>query len=372
MFNPNASAHDYARLETESARAPHATPIAIVIVTDDHATAQALVSACELMPSFDCRVRVAALRDDPAGLRALPDEVLIVDVANALERRLDPARYPASPCVSLVHATTSAEVDHAARSHAAILFENLSPAALELAVRAALQNCRALTIARRTLEAAERSAIAARDNHRRMVEEVGPIAHALEGLLDIMGAENAANGELTPTQFGLLHNWTRDLLRLVARHQDASAAPVGTQADFGAIVENCVALFRSKSDGLGHIVVVSSPQEPLVVAVDPRRLHAAIRQLTESALDRELRDRRIDIVLWRSMDECRLAIVSGPPVRRGAEADEEPAPTPVRPAGPADERFAGALAQLRQLGAVVETNCANGSGSSLLVSLPIA
>ncbi|MCB1535452.1 MAG: hypothetical protein KDJ44_12190 [Rhodoblastus sp.] len=372
MFNPNASANNDARLETESAGASHATPLAIVIVTDDRTTAQALVSACELMPSYDCRVRVAALRDDPARLRAMPDEVLIVDAANAPERRLDPARYPASPCVSVVHATTSAEVDQAARSHAVILFDKLSPAALELAVRAAQRNCRALTIARRTLEAVERSAISARDNHRRMVEEVSPIAHALEGLLDIMGAENAANGELTPTQFGLLRNWTRDLVRSVARHQDASAAPVGAQADFSAIVENCVAHFRRKSEGLGHTLVLSNPQEPVVVAVDPRRLHAAIRQLTESVLDRELRDRRIDVVLWRSMDECRLAIVSGPPARRGGEANEETAPSPVRPAGPADERFAGALAQLRQLGAVVETSCASAYGSSLLVSLPIA
>lgn len=370
MFNPNASARDHVRLETEGASSAHATPLAIVIVTDDQATAQALVTACEFMPSFACRVRVAALRDDPAHLRALPDEVLIVDAANALERRLDPARYPGSPCIAVVHDGSSGEMERAMRSHATLLFEALSPAALELAVRAAQQNCRALTIARRTLEATDRSATSARDSQRRMIEEIGPIAHALEGLLDIMGAENAASGEFTPTQFGLLRNWARDLVSAVARHQNASAAPIGAHADLGAIVESCVALYRAKSEGLGHTVVLSNPPEPVVVAADPRRLQAAIRQLTESVLDRELRDRRIDIVLWRSMDECRLAFVSGPPVRRGGDAQQEPAPPPIRSAGPADARFAGALAQLRDLGAVVETSCASASGSSLLVSLP--
>ncbi|MCB1540789.1 MAG: hypothetical protein KDJ25_08050 [Rhodoblastus sp.] len=372
MFNPKAVANGDVRSEIEHVHSGDARPLAIAIVTDDHTTAQALATACEFMPAFDCRVRIAALRDDPAHLRPQPDEVLILDTANARDRRLDPSRYAASPCVSVIHATEQGDDADEPQSHATILYADLSPTALEVAVRAAQRNCRALMTARRAQEAAERSALAASDGRRRILEEIGPIAHALEGLLDIISAEENATGGAAAMQFGLLRNWTRDLMNTVARHQDAAAIPVGAEAELGAIVEDAVALFRCKSDGLGHTVVLSSPSEPVVVRADPRRLQTAVRQLIESVLDRETRDRRIDIVLWRSMEECRLAFVSGPPVRRGGETDEECAAPSVRPAGLADSRFVSALAQLRELGAVVESTCATATGSNLLISLPIA
>ena len=372
MFNPKSAANGDVRSEIDHVQSGDARPLAVAIVTDDHTTAQALATACEFMPAFDCRVRVAALRDDPAHLRPQPDEVLILDAANARDRRLDASRYPASPCVAVIHATEEGGETDAPLSHATILYANLSAAALEVAVRAAQSNCRALMMARRAQDAAERSALAASDGRRRILEEIGPIAHALEGLLDIISAEENATGGAATAQFGLLRNWTRDLMDTVARHQDAVAMPAGVEAELGAIVEDAVALFRRKSEGLGHTVVLSSPSEPVVVRADPRRLQAAVRQLIESVLDRETRDRRIDIVLWRSMEECRLAFVSGPPVRRGGETEEESTTPPVRPAGLADASFVGALAQLRELGAVVETTCTTAVGSNLLISLPIA
>ena len=374
MFNPNARASDPARENSlDASTTSTGTPLSVAIVSDDHATVQALVSACEFMLAFESRLRVAALHDDPAHMRAQPNEVLILDAANAHDRRVDPAHYPASPCVVLIHDGASPdEAACAAQAHASLLCSQLSPAALELAIRTAQQNWRALTVARRTIEFVERSALTARDGQRRILEEIGPIAHALEGLLDIMSAEEAtASGGPTPTQLNLLRNWTRDLVRTVGRHQDAAAIPAGARADMTSIVEDAVALFRSKCDALGHTVVLSSPSEPVTVAAEPRRLRAAVIQLMESVFDRESRDRRIDIVHWRSMDESRLAFVSGPPVRRGLDATETIAP-PVRTAGVADERFIGALAQLRELGAVVETSCANAFGTSLLVSLPVA
>lgn len=371
MFNPQTRASDSARPDFSASPSRDAIPLAIAIVTDDHATAQALVTACEFMPSFSCRVRVAALRDDPAQFRAAPDEVLILDAANAIGRRVDPARFPASPCLSIVHAGQGgAEPDEAA-AHARLAFQALSPAVLELAIRSAQENCRALILARRKVEMAERAASAAREGQRRIVEEIGPIAHALEGLLDIMSAE-PADSLPNPTQFGLLRNWTRDLLRVVNRHQDAAAVPVGGHADMTAIVEDAVALFRSKCADLGHTVVLSSPNEPVMVAADPRRLRGTVNQLMESLFDREARDRRIDIVLWRSMDECRLAVVCGARVRRGHEADDPAEAAPLRAAGPADARFMAAMAQLRELGAAVETSRASEACSGILASLPVA
>lgn len=234
-------------------------------------------------------------------------------------------------------------------------------------------NSRALTTAGRTIDALERSALAAREGQRRIIEEIGPIAHALQGLLDIMIADGAEGKGPDPAQFGLLRGWTHDLVHAVRRHQDAAAPSAVAHADIGAIVDDAVALFRDKCDALGHTVVLSGPPEPILAPIDPRRLQGALRQLIESVFDREARDRRIDIVLWRSLEECRLAFVSGPPVRRGFETTEDgPPPPPVRPAEPADTRFMGALAQLRELGAVVETNCADALGSNLLVSLPVA
>jgi len=373
MFNQNSRASDTARTDLDPVQnSQDAIPLSVAIVTDDHATAQALVNACEFMRGFDCRLRVAALRDDPAQLRALPGEVLIIDAANAPDRRLDPERYPDSPCISLLHAAGGVGDAELPPAHAELLFEALSPATLELAVHTARRNCRALTTARRATETVARAALAARDAQRRILEEIGPIAHALEGLLDIVRAENGESGAATPTQFNLLRHWTSDLVLAVGRHQDAAAAPIGAQADLSAIMEDTVALFRTKSDGLGHTVVLSNPPEPVMVSADPGRLQATVRQLLESVFDREGRDRRIDIVLWRSMDESRLALVSGPPVRRGADASEASEPPPVRPAGLSDASFVGALAQLRELGAVVESSCASTFGSSLLVSLPVA
>lgn len=236
----------------------------------------------------------------------------------------------------------------------------------------ARDDCRALTTAHRTIEALERSALAAHEGQRRLIEEIGPIAHALQGLLDIIGAKGGRNEGPDPTQFELLRNWTQDLVRAVRRHQDAAAPSAVARADIGAIVDDAVALFRDKCDARGHIVVLSGPSEPILAPVDPQRLQGALRQLIESAFDREACDRRIDIVLWRSREECRLAFVSGPPVRRGMEtAEDSPPPPPVRPDGLADTRFMGALAQLRELGAVVETNCVDAFGSNLLLSLPV-
>lgn len=220
--------------------------------------------------------------------------------------------------------------------------------------------------------ALEKSERADRDGHRRMVEEIGPIAHALQGLLDIMGAEGAGIAGADSTRFGLLRNWTRDLVHAVRRHQEAIAEPVVARADIGEIVDAAVASCRDKCEARGQTLVLSGPSEPVLLRIDPQRLESAIRRLMESVFDREARNRRIDIVLWRSIDDCRLAFVSGPPVRREFETTEDPSPPPVRPAGPADARFIGALAQLRELGAVVETNCDAAFGSSLLVSLPVA
>lgn len=230
-------------------------------------------------------------------------------------------------------------------------------------------NCRALAAAHRTIESLERSALAARESQRRIIEEIGPIAHALRGLLDVMAS--GCEGP-DPARFGLLRSWTHDLIDVVRRHQDAAAPSAVARADIGAIVDDAVALFRDKCDALGHTVILSSPPEPILAPIDTQRLQGALRQLMESVFDREARDRHIDIVLWRSLDECRLAFVSRPPVRRSFETAEDCPPTPVRPAGLADTRFMGALAQLRELGAVVETHCADAHGSNLLVSLPVA
>lgn len=237
---------------------------------------------------------------------------------------------------------------------------------------AAQDNSRALTTAGRTIDALERSALAAREGQRRIIEEIGPIAHALQGLLDIMTADGAEGKGPDPAQFGLLRSWTHDLVHAVRRHQKVAAPSAVARADIGAIVDDAVALFRDKCDALGHTVVLSGPPEPILAPIDPTRLQAALGQLMECVFEREARDRRIDIVLWRSLEECRLAFVSGPPVRRGETTEDGPPPPPVRPAGLADTRFMGALAQLRELGAVVETNCANALGSNLLVSLPVA
>ncbi len=372
MFNPTSRASDAARHDFEKNLPREAIPLAIAIVTDDHATAQALVTACEFMPSFSCRVRVDALRDNPAPLRAAPDEVLIIDAANALDRRIDPACFPGSPCVLILHATGATSEPATSAAHARLLFENLSPAALELAVHSAQQNCRALTLAQRRSEALEVAAIAAREGQRRILEEIGPIAHALEGLLEIVSADAESAGAEPPAQFGLLRNWTRDLVGAVRRHQDAAAAPADMRADLGVIVDDCLALFRSKCTDLGHAVVFSNPPESVMVAANGRRLDGAVRDLLESIIEREARGRLIDVVLWRSMDQARLAIVAGPLARRGAAEEETGLPPAVRPASAADTRFVGALARLRELGAVVETSCANLSGSSLLVSLPAA
>ncbi len=371
MLNRNFKTAAAVEFDAEPVLPTHdAVALAVVIATDDPANAQALVAACELMPAFACRVRVAALLGDPARLRARPDEILIVDLANTFDSRLDSSRYPASPCISIVHAADSHSVD-LAHTHAALRFADLTPAALELAVRLAQQNCRSTMIARRAAEAAERAAIGAREAQSRALDEISPIAHALQGLLEIMSADADTPDAQAPTQFRLLQNWARDLVSAVGRHQDAVAS-ISAEADLTAIVEDAIALLKPKSDGLGQTVVFSAPGEPVLTPVDAQRLQAAVRQLIECALDREGGDRRIDIVLWRSMEDVRLALVSGPPVRRGLEAEEDCALPPVRAAGFADAGYIGALALLRELGAVVEANCANASGASLLVSMPLA
>ncbi|HMN71471.1 MAG TPA: hypothetical protein PKA55_06335 [Rhodoblastus sp.] len=370
MLNPNFRANDAVSVDA-SQPAHDAIPLAVLIATDDQATAQALVTACEFMTSFACRVRVAALRGDPAHLRVRPDEILIVDMANAFGRRLDPACYPASPSISVLHAPDDRGAVEFPQTHAALRFADIAPAALELAVRVAQYNCRSTMLARRAAESAERSAVAAREAQSRAREEISPIAHALEGLLEIMSADADAADAPAPSQFRLLRNWTRDLVRAIGRYQDGTG-PVATPADVGAIVEDAVALFRPKADGLGHTVVLSTPAEPVLAPVDRQLLQTAVRQLIECALDREGSDRRIDIVLWRSMEDVRLALVSGPPVRRDPEAADECALPPVRAAGLADADFVGALALLRELGATIESNCATTSGASLLVSLPLA
>lgn len=371
MLNRNFKTAVADEFDNEPALPTHdSVPLSVVIATDHPANAQALVAACELMSAFACRVRVASLHGDPARLRARPDEILIVDLANAFDSRLDPSRYPASPCISIVHAADSHSVD-LAHTHAALRFADLTPAALELAVRLAQNNCRSTMIARRAAEAAERAAVAAREAQSRALEEISPSAHALQGLLEIMSADaDAPNGQAT-AQFKLLQKWARDLIGAVGRHQDAVAA-ISAETDLTAIVEDAIALLKAKSDGLGHTVVFSAPGEPVLTPVDAQRLQAAVRQLIECALDREGSARRIDIVLWQSMEDVRLALVSGPPARRGLESDENCAPPPVRAAGLPDAGYVGALALLRELGATIEAKCADASGASLLISMPLA
>lgn len=246
-----------------------------------------------------------------------------------------------------------------------------SPDEYRPTIGAVRDNCCAPAVAGRAIQPLERSAPARCDGTRRLIEEIAPIAHALDGLLEIMNAEGAESGAPSPAQLGLLRNWTHDLVLAVRRHQDGAAPPAATRADIGAIVDDAVALFRDSCNARGHTVVLSGPSEPILAPVDPQRLQSAIRQLMESVFEREGRDRHIDIVLWRSIGECRLAFVSRPPVPRGFETAEE-TPAPARPAGPADARFMGALAQLRELGAAVETSSGAAPGSNLLVSLPVA
>lgn len=228
----------------------------------------------------------------------------------------------------------------------------------------------------------EREALAAHDGKHRLIEEIAPIAHALEGLLEIMNAGRSEAETPDAAQFGLLRDWTRDLAHILRRHRDAMAPPAAARADMGAMLDDAVALFRDRCDSRGQTVVLSNPAEPVMVRMNPQRLQSAVCQLMESLFDREPSDRRIDIVLWRSMEECRIAFVSAPLVRRGVEASEAPAPPPLRPAGLPDGRFIDALARLRELGAIVESHCVeshcvdshcvDASGTSLHVSLPVA
>lgn len=369
MFRPEAQSgalEDF----TQDPGAPRSrSPLAVAIVSDDPETARALARACEAMPSFDCRLRIGALRPDIADMRPQPDEVLIYDQANAPDRQIEPGQFGAAPCVLIGHGGIGSvgPFDAGTSQDATLNFADLSPSAMESAIRSALLRCRLLRDSRDRIEALEASLAQAREARRRAIEDVAPIARALDGLLDIMhgGGEDESKVHL-----GLLRNWTRDLVAAVERHQRALADAEGPRVDICAIVERAIAACEERGALRNQTLVLSSPAEPVMVPAETRELRATVRQLIESVLEREPADRRIDIVLWRSLEECRLAFVSGPAVRRGDKEETQSAPR-VREASGADTRFIGALTRLRDLGGVVESHSASAFGASLLVSLPV-
>lgn len=337
--------------------------LSIAVFTDDPVTARAVLHACEGMHSFDCRVRIA-LRDDQADAAGRPDEVVIYDVANADDRRVDPARFAASPRIALVHDWTGvAPSPDATRPVGLIHFVGLSPTTLEAAVRSALAAHEALGVARTAQAAADRRADRAHEARARQLDEVAAIAHALDGVLDLMGA---GAGKATG-HFGLVRNWTRDLVALVERGRRSLAQSRAGRADLGRAVDAALRALEKECAARRQSIVLCPPPQELIAAIDEAALADAAHRLLAAVFEREGGERRFDIVLWRSLDECRLAIIAGP-VRRAPDAST----APIRLADAADARLAGAIAAIEDLGGRVDVTSSGASGATAVVALPIA
>ncbi|MCC0002604.1 MAG: hypothetical protein H6871_06355 [Methylobacteriaceae bacterium] len=348
-------------------------PLSIAIVSDDPATAQAIARACEAMPSFECRLRFGALRGEPTDMRELPGEVVIFDAANASDRRFDPLAFPTAPCVMAVHDSTAPAVDPDLEQRVIVFLHvgDLSPSAIEMAIRSACRLNRLLREARDATADIAREAETQRDARQRFLDEAAPIARALDGLLEMICADEASAG-VDLARLPLLRNWTRDLVAAVDRQQCAIARASGARTDVGAAVARIVSSLERPCAERGQTIILSSPPEPIMVATAEPSLRDALRQLIESACAREPRDRRLDVVLWRSLDECRLAFVAGPAARRFGADEETDAKAAVHEADRSDQHFMGALAALREIGGVVETSSSAAFGPAVVISLPAA
>ena len=339
----------------------------IALITDDPVTARALLIACEQMPSFDCRVRIGALHDD-SGVVARDGEIAVYDTANAQDRRFDAARHPETACVALAHDLSEMDGVEACTT---LLFADLSPTTLETAVRSAMRARDAISDMRKASIEFERRFLEARENSSRLLEDVAPSVGALDGLLKLMSAATPGWPAGEGSRFALIRNWTRDLAEAVDRHRQALASEYGARADLVAIVEKTLPRFEKKCAARRQTLVFSAPPAPLVAAIAPDGVNDAFRALMQSIVDREGGDRRIDVLLWRSLDECRLAIVAGPSTRRRDEAAQEQA-QPPHAAPDAEAAFSSAIQGFQALGATVNIVAKCAVGSTIMVALPAA
>lgn len=346
-------------------RADIRQPLSIALLTDDPATARALLIACEQLPSFDCRVRIGALHDD-SGVVAREGEVVIYDAANAPGRRFDPARHGETACVAIVHDIAEAESIEASTQ---LLFSDVSPTMLEMALRSAMRARDAVSAMRGASIEFERRFLEARETSCHLVDDLAPIVRALDGLLELMGAESKSWPAGEGSKFALVRNWTRDLAGVIERHRQAAIGEPGERADLCAIVEKTLPQFEKRCARRRQTLVLSAPPAPLIAAIAPSVVQKAFHTLMESIFEREGNERRIDVLLWRSLDECRLAIVAGPATRRGAETAQAPV---ACAANDADTAFRAAIESFRALGATVDIVARCAIGSTIMIAMPAA
>ncbi|MDE2364132.1 MAG: hypothetical protein KGM42_15755 [Hyphomicrobiales bacterium] len=351
-------------LRTGLRPAAQKTSLNVAILTDDPETARALLIACEQTPSFDCRVRIGALVDG-GGLVARAGEVVIFDMANAPERRFDPTMFPDAPCIALAH--DAGDFDGCGAC-VEMRFADLSPSALETALRSALRVQARLATADDMRRQLERRLEDANARAAAFVEEIAPAVCALEGVLEIMQTEGVDD-----SRFGLVSNWTRDLSALLSKRQDELSGENGARVDLCAMMDRLAPQFEKGCAARNQTLVLSAPPAPLLARADAKSLSDAVRNLLASVVEREGRDRRIEILLWRSLDEARLAIVAGPMTRRGDDNNQAASPSAApREVTAADRAFFSALGCLREIGATVDLAAKCAVGSTIMVALPAA
>jgi len=348
-------------------------PLSVAILTDDSVTAQALLTACDALPSFDCRVRIGALRRDGHALTERPGEIVIFDTANAADHKLKATLFPTAPCIAIVHdvRVDVADLDAHPRAVTIVHFADLSATTLEMAVRSALRAHATLATARGAAAMEARRADHERQSRLRFIDDVAPIARALDGLIEIIVADAASDAGCDCSRLGLIDNWTKDLVATVARHQNAIAREQGDHADLCAIVEHVLPLFEARCAAQRQTLILSAPTEALFVSGFHQTLREAVQRLLASILEREGADRRIDVLLWRSLDEVRLAFVTGPSTRRTDGDDAHAGEVSTRSlheAARVDAGFADALAMLRALDANVDVT-SSAAGATVLIAL---
>ena len=340
------------------------TLLHVALLTDDPATARALLTACERLPSFDARVRLGALHEN-LELAPRPDEIVIYDPANARDRRFDPAQHPRTACVAVAYDLRDLET---APCGGALFFADLGPTTLETAIRLSLRWRDRGAAAEAATLAADRARIAS----VRMIDDLIPMSHALEGLIELMRDDAAAASEAHRSNLRLVDGWAKDLSRALERRRFELAGEESERTDLVGLVVEALPLFHKKATARRQTLLSSAPPAPLMARVAREPLRAAFCALVQSVIEREGKDRRIEIVLWPSLDECRLAVIAGPATRGAGQTTVHGASGHVHEAGDADAAFMAALENFRTLGASVDIATACATGATMMIALPAA
>ena len=341
-------------------------PLPITLVASDPSTAEAFAAACAALPSYECSLRIACPSDQAGKLEERPGEIVVVDVSSAPVERL----CPAAARIALVNSATPDIPDARPDLASATLLHlaDLSPTALETAVRSAWRSHAGQMIARAAAAAADSRAQRERAQRLTLVEDIAPIARALDGLVDIWGTDAQFSDGAADARLDQIRNWTRYIAMTMQRAEREIARKPHESADLCAIVEREAARIERGAASRSRKIVLSAPQEPLLAAACEDRLADAMRALFDSIVDREDADRRIELVLWRAAGECCLAVVLAPGARCEAAADA----LAVRDTKATEARLADALRDLQSLGARIDISADAATGSTILIALDSA